>query len=139
GSLKKKPTVHILITSACIAGIIGMIVNGFSFMQMFISNNTGFDTKTFFLDIQVSNSVTELLDRGAIYSMKEAVTIAISVFIYVGTLNRINAINGVIDYVLFWVKNNPQVIIASLRSEEQTSELQSRFDIVCRLLLEKKH
>src|SRR5699024_12206717 len=26
-----------------------------------------------------------------------------------------------------------------LRSEEHTSELQSRFDIVCRLLLEKKH
>src|SRR5438067_3320537 len=27
---------------------------------------------------------------------------------------------------------------ASLRSEEHTSELQSRFDLVCRLLLEKK-
>src|SRR5699024_12599753 len=27
----------------------------------------------------------------------------------------------------------------SLRSEEHTSELQSRFDIVCRLLLEKKN
>src|SRR5699024_11632351 len=28
--------------------------------------------------------------------------------------------------------------IAALRSEEHTSELQSRFDLVCRLLLEKK-
>src|SRR6266513_6561029 len=28
--------------------------------------------------------------------------------------------------------------LARLRSEEHTSELQSRFDIVCRLLLEKK-
>src|SRR5699024_11220284 len=28
--------------------------------------------------------------------------------------------------------------IASSRSEEHTSELQSRFDLVCRLLLEKK-
>src|SRR5437868_10573005 len=28
--------------------------------------------------------------------------------------------------------------IRSLRSEEHTSELQSRFDLVCRLLLEKK-
>src|SRR5699024_10517662 len=34
---------------------------------------------------------------------------------------------------MFWVFNN---IIA--RSEEHTSELQSRFDLVCRLLLEKK-
>src|SRR5438067_9873463 len=30
------------------------------------------------------------------------------------------------------------VCIATLRSEEHTSELQSRFDLVCRLLLEKK-
>src|SRR5438067_2708392 len=28
--------------------------------------------------------------------------------------------------------------LAELRSEEHTSELQSRFDLVCRLLLEKK-
>src|SRR5699024_12804011 len=29
-------------------------------------------------------------------------------------------------------------LIANIRSEEHTSELQSRFDLVCRLLLEKK-
>src|SRR5699024_12682241 len=35
--------------------------------------------------------------------------------------------------------NNPQFINAiGFRSEEHTSELQSRFDLVCRLLLEKK-
>src|SRR5207249_5695177 len=34
---------------------------------------------------------------------------------------------------LFWDR-----IIAIERSEEHTSELQSRFDLVCRLLLEKK-
>src|SRR5437868_8541357 len=37
-------------------------------------------------------------------------------------------------------KNNTQFlkVMKSLRSEEHTSELQSRFDLVCRLLLEKK-
>src|SRR5699024_12109668 len=34
------------------------------------------------------------------------------------------------------LKDNPKAHI--LRSEEHTSELQSRFDLVCRLLLEKK-
>src|SRR5437868_11230004 len=32
----------------------------------------------------------------------------------------------------------PHRISSALRSEEHTSELQSRFDLVCRLLLEKK-
>src|SRR2546428_12861758 len=31
------------------------------------------------------------------------------------------------------------LLLASLRSEEHTSELQSRSDLVCRLLLEKKN
>src|SRR5207249_10206216 len=33
----------------------------------------------------------------------------------------------------------PIALIEVLRSEEHTSELQSRFDLVCRLLLEKKN
>src|SRR5699024_11470689 len=40
--------------------------------------------------------------------------------------------NNAISSVLF------HSCLAALRSEEHTSELQSRFDLVCRLLLEKK-
>src|SRR5699024_12302592 len=40
---------------------------------------------------------------------------------------------------LFGLLNNHLLSLKSLtRSEEHTSELQSRFDLVCRLLLEKK-
>src|SRR5207249_6403063 len=34
---------------------------------------------------------------------------------------------------------SPYGLVGLLRSEEHTSELQSRFDLVCRLLLEKKN
>src|SRR5207249_7467397 len=36
-------------------------------------------------------------------------------------------------------RNQSQIAGYLLRSEEHTSELQSRFDLVCRLLLEKKN
>src|SRR5438067_5268972 len=35
-------------------------------------------------------------------------------------------------------RNWGTLVLAKVRSEEHTSELQSRFDLVCRLLLEKK-
>ena len=35
-------------------------------------------------------------------------------------------------------KPDSDSVMAAIRSEEHTSELQSRFDLVCRLLLEKK-
>src|SRR5207249_7368517 len=37
---------------------------------------------------------------------------------------------------IFWLTRHPTILVD--RSEEHTSELQSRFDLVCRLLLEKK-
>src|SRR5690606_39923959 len=39
--------------------------------------------------------------------------------------------------VCHWI-SDPLVVIATRRSEEHTSELQSRENLVCRLLLEKK-
>src|SRR5699024_11654208 len=41
---------------------------------------------------------------------------------------------GIVFFMLFTTSYS----ISFLRSEEHTSELQSRFDLVCRLLLEKK-
>src|SRR5699024_11682886 len=57
---------------------------------------------------------------------------------------RITEFNNITCFFMFndfW--NSPYVCsdtwnFASHRSEEHTSELQSRFDLVCRLLLEKK-
>src|SRR5437868_1999873 len=45
-----------------------------------------------------------------------------------------NSVNG----VSFWDDRGKGKIVHQRRSEEHTSELQSRFDLVCRLLLEKK-
>src|SRR2546429_5329647 len=42
------------------------------------------------------------------------------------------------DHVRFIETNLDEVVAGSQRSEEHTSELQSRLHLVCRLLLEKK-
>src|SRR5699024_11377152 len=42
------------------------------------------------------------------------------------------------DELLNLVGLDPEIYKSRVRSEEHTSELQSRFDLVCRLLLEKK-
>src|SRR5699024_11410622 len=49
----------------------------------------------------------------------------------------LSTIVGVIMF--FYVLLNLEKIVKPSRSEEHTSELQSRFDLVCRLLLEKKN
>ena len=53
------------------------------------------------------------------------------VLIYDGNKNLLT------KFVITSIEQNP-ALTNELRSEEHTSELQSRFDLVCRLLLEKK-
>src|SRR5699024_11312956 len=45
---------------------------------------------------------------------------------------------GILDWIEL-ARSRPDVEFWWFRSEEHTSELQSRFDLVCRLLLEKKN
>src|SRR5207249_10121989 len=41
--------------------------------------------------------------------------------------------------ILAFLDEDEESVLLAVRSEEHTSELQSRFDLVCRLLLEKKN
>src|SRR5699024_11978185 len=76
-----------------------------------------------------------------------AVTAADKCFIWtVGIAANIARMVAIIIIVLFLTQNcagcqkngNEEEERFHIRSEEHTSELQSRFDLVCRLLLEKK-
>src|SRR3712207_8362292 len=49
-----------------------------------------------------------------------------------------HSVHGVVTFLLEHLPENAHLVVASRRSEEHTSELQSRQYLVCRLLLEKK-
>lgn len=125
GSFTKKPTAPTLIASSIVAGVIGLFVQGFSAEHVFLALNSGFDTAVIFPDLDIDGNVTELLNRGGLYSMDSAVIIAIMVFIFVGTLDCINAIPNVINKGFRWIKNRPQAIVSSLFATALTNGLTS--------------
>src|SRR5699024_12170492 len=51
---------------------------------------------------------------------------------------KVFGVHGIRTYIFEELRPTPLLSYA-VRSEEHTSELQSRFDLVCRLLLEKKN
>src|SRR3712207_8408959 len=66
--------------------------------------------------------------------------ISIELYIIVEYGTKISVIaSNIIQKVKYNVENYTGLKISNIRSEEHTSELQSRQYLVCRLLLEKKH
>src|SRR5699024_11673883 len=71
---------------------------------------------------------------------------AVIVIFVLGTIIFTDALDSAVSVASDWLLTNlgwfyilgVTVFLGFLRSEEHTSELQSRFDLVCRLLLEKK-
>src|SRR5699024_6227030 len=125
GSFGKKPTVPTLILSALVASIVGLFVHGFTYNDMLAALNSGFDVSGVFPNLEVSDNVAEILNRGGLYSMVEPVIISILVFIYVGTLDCIDAIPNLINKSFSWIKSRPQAIISSLFATGLTNGLTS--------------
>src|SRR5699024_11809815 len=85
------------------------------------------------------------LSLGSVYAL-----VALGYTMVYGIINLLNFAHGDVymvgAFVGYYIITNfnlgflPTLILTMLitRSEEHTSELQSRFDLVCRLLLEKK-
>src|SRR5207249_7877961 len=66
----------------------------------------------------------------------------ITVIGVVGNMRRNGLQRDPVPHIFEWYKQSGStprdLVVRTTRSEEHTSELQSRFDLVCRLLLEKK-
>src|SRR5699024_12097703 len=71
--------------------------------------------------------------------MKQSVHHALDCLIHMVNWKEFVSYQHVVDNLLASRSSNKWKRKSSKRSEEHTSELQSRFDLVCRLLLEKKH
>src|SRR5699024_11725611 len=78
-------------------------------------------------------------EKKKVYSRFAIGAIIIAALVAIGIKTELLTINSFTYVVSFLAVTIPAAYFIVMRSEEHTSELQSRFDIVCRLLLEKKN
>lgn len=125
GSIRKKATIPVLLTSTVIAVVLAFIFQGFRFSDVIQTIYKGFDTKMAFWVEDVPENINQLFNRGGLYELSEPIIISIIVFVYIGTIDKINAMTTIVERVFRFAKKRSSVIISSLLSSSITNAMTS--------------
>ena len=125
GSIRKKATIPVLLTSTVIAVVLAFIFQGFKFSDVIQTIYKGFDTKMAFWIEEVPENINQLFNRGGLYELSEPIIISIMVFVYIGTIDKINAMTTIVGRVFRFAKKRSSVIISSLISSSITNAMTS--------------
>ncbi|MBT3383155.1 MAG: Na+/H+ antiporter NhaC [Prolixibacteraceae bacterium] len=125
GSIRKKATIPVLLTSTVIAVVLAFIFQGFKFSDVIQTIYKGFDTKMAFWIEEVPENINQLFNRGGLYELSEPIIISIMVFVYIGTIDKINAMTTIVGRVFRFAKKRSSVIISSLFSSSITNAMTS--------------
>ncbi len=122
GSIKKKATIPVLVMSSGIAFVLALFFQDFSINHVADSILTGFDTNMQ-SKIVPSENVSNLFNRGGLYSLVQPVIVTILIFIYVGTIARIDAMSIIVNHAFSFIKSRGGLIRATLISTGITSSI----------------
>lgn len=114
GSIRKKGTLPTLLASSIVAAILALILQDYSLENVINTLNTGFETSMASWMPEVPESIVTLFSRGGLYELSFAFMIAIVIFIFVGSIDMINAMPRIVDRLFSFAKSRPSVIISSL-------------------------
>ncbi len=125
GSIRKKATVPTLLTSTVAAVALAVIFQDFSFADVIQTVYKGFNTDMAFWTEGTPPNVKELFNRGGLYELSEPLIISILVFVYIGALDKIDAMTIIVGRVFNFAKKRSTVIISSLISAGITNAMTS--------------
>lgn len=114
GSLKKKPTIPVMMISSAVAVVIAMVVQGFSFSDCATSMVSGFRMEMFSnTAIDLDNIVKEvpnLLQRGGMSSMMNTALMAFCAFGFIGALTVAGSLDVILERIMKHVHGTGQLI-----------------------------
>ncbi|SKC79139.1 Na+/H+ antiporter NhaC [Maledivibacter halophilus] len=116
GAMKKKPSLPTLIASVIVASVISVTLQDFTLTDLFQTLYKGFNAEMITGVNTIPDNVVAILNRGGVYSLSEAVVITFMVFIYIGSIEMIGAMQVVVNRLFRFVRTRRATILASLIS-----------------------
>ncbi len=125
GSFRKKPIIPTLLSSVLVACILALLFQQFTLADVLQSLNRGFSSDMAIWMSNVPERTAELVDRGGLYSMSEAIFVAFLVFFFIGVIDVIDAMRTVVNRVFRFASTRPSTILSALGATALTNAMTS--------------
>lgn len=116
GAITKKSTVPVLLTSTVVAVFLTFIFQDFRFIDVVQTIYKGFDTEMAFWMNDVPQNIKDLFNRGGLYELSEPIIISILVFVFIGTIDKIDSMTIIVRRIFHFANKRSTVILSSLFS-----------------------
>lgn len=130
GSILRKPTVPTLVVSALVASALALVFQPYPLADVLQSLYKGFDAAMVpGAGVPGAEALPEgvvtLLTRGGIYALVDAIVIAILVFVFVGAMDHVGALDLVAGRAVRFATTRRAAILAALAASAVTNALTS--------------
>lgn len=124
GSIRRWPTLPVLMTSTLAAMLLALLLQPFATGDVFAALTTGFRL-AMAGDAQVPDAVRSLVERGGLYSMREAIFVAFLVFLFVGAIDLLDTMPRVVGRVFAFARGQAATVLAALGAAAVTNAMTS--------------
>ena len=116
GSVLKWPTIPVMIIASLFSVALGVIIQGFSLKNGFISVMTGFNVTMSGINMDFSKDITKLLNRGGVSSVNSTTILVICAMGFAGIISKTGMLTKVLHTIMSRVKSTAGVIISTIGS-----------------------
>ena len=124
-SIKRKATLPTLVIASGISVLLAVLFQDFSFSDMIQTLYRGFSHTMYLGSTPIPENVQTLFDRGGLYELNDPIIISIMVFIFIGAIDRIQAMPIIVDRLFSFAKKRSTIILSSLFSSAITNAMTS--------------
>lgn len=125
GSVRKIATLPTLLTSSCFAALLALIFQPYSSSDVMAAIHKGFNTDMAYWVFDSPSNISTLFTRGGLYELNEAIVFAIMVFVFIGTIDLIDAMPSIVNRLFSFIKSRASLILSSLLATAFTSGITS--------------
>ncbi|MEM1436447.1 MAG: Na+/H+ antiporter NhaC family protein [Pseudomonadota bacterium] len=124
GSIRRYPTLPVLLASILTALLLAFLLQDFAAADVLSSLTTGF-TLAMGDGSPVPDAVRVLVERGGLYSMREAIFVAFLVFLFVGAIELLDSMPRVVDRVFALARGRAATVLSALAAAAATNAMTS--------------